>query len=305
MALAIQPLVVSVSVRGAILSYDPGMTKESVVIGSSKPSTPALVSSGKADLLERVAPVLASLEYDRIPAKVVACTKRLLIDSLAVAAAGASSPGVVQVLEQVREWGGKPESGLLYSDFRLPAPWAALANAAMIHGRDFDETHDAGAVHSFAPVVPAALAAAEKTGASGKDLLVGVIAGTEFVCRLALSFLPHQVKQAEFSKWHFASICGCLGAAAAAARVMLLPEPQLRNAIGIALSLASGSRQPREDGALTKRLQPAFASMNGVTAATLAARGVTGATHVFEGKFGFYELFRQHWSPRLGWSTKS
>ena len=45
---------------------------------------------------------------------------------------------------------------------------AALLNGTLAHSLDFDDTHAPGSLHPSAPVVPAALAAAEMTGAPGR-----------------------------------------------------------------------------------------------------------------------------------------
>ena len=52
------------------------------------------------------------------------------------------------------------------------------------------------------------------------------------------------------------------------------------------------NRQCIVDGALTKRLQAGQAAGSGVYAAFLAQDGFTGASGIFAGKFGFYELYQ-------------
>jgi 2-methylcitrate dehydratase PrpD len=66
----------------------------------------------------------------------------------------------------------------------------------------------------------------------------------------------------------------------------------MRHAFGIAYAQAAGNRQCILDGALTKRLQAGQAASAGVLSALLARRGFTGAHEVFEGKFGFFELYQ-------------
>ena len=56
-------------------------------------------------------------------------------------------------------------------------PAAALINGTLAHSLDFDDTHAEGSLHSSAPIVPAALAAAEISSASGRDLITAVVAG--------------------------------------------------------------------------------------------------------------------------------
>ena len=67
---------------------------------------------------------------------------------------------------------------------------AALLNGAMAHSLDFDDTHAAGSIHSSAPIVPAALAAAQMAGANGKELIAAIVAGYEVQIRLSLALVP-------------------------------------------------------------------------------------------------------------------
>ena len=91
------------------------------------------------------------------------------------------------VLRSVRRWGGTAEATVIGSGDRLPAPAAALVNGTLAHSLDFDDTHLPSVLHPSASVVPAALAAAEATGASGAALLAAVAAGVELTNRLGMA----------------------------------------------------------------------------------------------------------------------
>ncbi len=82
------------------------------------------------------------------------------------------------------------------------------------------------------------------------------------------------------------------GAAAAAGKLLRLTPEQMLAAFGIAYSHAAGNRQCILDGALTKRLQAGQAASAGAFAAVLAQTGFTGARNVFNGRFGFFELYQ-------------
>src|SRR4030095_15427214 len=70
-----------------------------------------------------------------------------------------------------------------------------------------------------------------------------------------------------------------------------LDREKLAWAQGIALSLASGTMQPMQDGTWTKRLHPGAAAASGITAAALSEGGFTGPAQAYEGHFGFYNIF--------------
>ena len=176
--------------------------------------------------------------------------------------------------------------------FADPAGYApagsALVNATLGHSLDFDDTHAAAVVHPGAPVIPAALAAAEMMGASGKEALAGIVAGYEVALRLALA-LP---AGAHYDRgFHPSATCGAFGAAAAAARVFRLDAAGVMSALGIALSQAAGSLQFLANGAWTKRFQVGWAGMAGLTAATLAREGFKGAADPIEGRHGFLRSY--------------
>ncbi|HYC47463.1 MAG TPA: MmgE/PrpD family protein, partial [Burkholderiales bacterium] len=91
--------------------------------------------------------------------------------------------------------------------------------------------------------------------------------------------------------FHPTGICGAMGCSLLAGRLMELDHQKLEWAQGVALSLASGTMQPMQDGTWTKRLHPGAAAASGITAAALADGGFTGPAQAYEGRFGFYNIF--------------
>ena len=168
------------------------------------------------------------------------------------------------------------------------AAGAALLNGVLAHSLDFDDTHAAGSLHPGAPVIPAALVAGEMAGASGAEVLAAIVAGYEVTCRVALALPAGAHYQRGF---HPTATCGAFGAAAAAGRIFGLSGDEIASAMGIALSQAAGSLQFLANGAWTKRFQVGWASMAGLTAATLAREGFKGAAQALEGKAGFLAAY--------------
>jgi len=171
---------------------------------------------------------------------------------------------------------------------RYAPPAAALLNGTLAHSLDFDDTHAAGSIHSSAPIFPAAFAASEMTGASGRDLIAAVVAGYEVQIRLSLALGPADHYARGF---HPTATCGVFGASAAAGRILGLTPKQMVSALGIALSQAAGSMQFLENGAWTKRSHVGQAAQNGLMAAVLASEGYRGPTGAFEGKAGFLNAY--------------
>ncbi len=222
-----------------------------------------------------------------LPPTTVAATKRDVVDTFGCMLGGTGAPGIPALLKLARRWGGREESGVLLHDLRLPAPEAALLNAAMGHALDFDDTLDhGGSIHPGVSVLAASLAVAEMQGnVSGRDLLLAVALGLDVSCRIAIAATVDR-------GWHRTAAIGVFGATAAVGKLIGLDAVQMEQALGIALSFSSGSRQCILDGALTKRLQAGQAARDGIFSAMLAAEEFTGARGTFAGRFGFFELYQ-------------
>ncbi|NND49889.1 MAG: MmgE/PrpD family protein, partial [Rhizobiales bacterium] len=89
--------------------------------------------------------------------------------------------------------------------------------------------------------------------------------------------------------WHATSTIGTLGAAAAACRLLSLSVDQVRMALGIATSHASGARQ--NFGTMMQAFHGGMPARNGVVAAELARRGFTADANMLEAPRGFFALF--------------
>jgi 2-methylcitrate dehydratase PrpD len=240
------------------------------------------------DIAFDIAEYAASLQLRDIPASAIAATKKDLIDTLATTIAGASAPGVGEMLDLFGEWGGNGQATVLVHGRRVTAHDAAWVNATMAHANDFDDTHDVAMLHAGVTVIPAAMAAAELSGeVSGADLVAGMTAGLDVVCRLGLASTIGIVE----SGYIFTQLLGTFGATVAAGRVIGLTPGQMVDALGIAYSQTSGNYQVIRDSALTKRMQPGFAAKAAVLAVQMARKGIRGTQNTFQGVDGFYRVY--------------
>ncbi len=164
---------------------------------------------------------------------------------------------------------------------RLGVADAALVNGLTAHVEDFDDTHLQTVIHPGAPVVPAALATAEATGASGEQTLLAVVCGIEVALRVGNGITPEHFDRG----WHLTSTTGRLGAAVAAGRLLGLDEDAMLVALGAAAVEAAGLQEAL--GTMTKSFHPGKAAADGVEAAYLAAAGFTGPEAPIEGRRGF------------------
>ena len=225
--------------------------------------------------------------YADLPASAIEAACRDILDTFGCMLGGSGSPGINELCMVIGRWGGLEESRVLLRRMRLPAPQAALLNASMGHALDFDDTLDTGgSIHPGVSVLASVLAAADSLGGvSGRDVLLAVALGLDVSCRIALASTLDR-------GWHRTAAIGVFGATAAAGKLMGLTAEQMLHAFGIAYSHAAGNRQCILDGALTKRMQAGQAASAGVFSAVLAQTGFTGAHNIFNGRFGFLELYQ-------------
>jgi 2-methylcitrate dehydratase PrpD len=229
--------------------------------------------------------------YADLPASGVESARRNILDTFGCMLGGSGSPGIDELFAVMARWGGREESRVLLRGTRLPAPQAALLNASMGHALDFDDTLDTGgSIHPSVSVLGSVLAVCDSLGGanegvSGRDVLLAVALGLDVSCRIALACTLDR-------GWHRTAAIGVFGATAAAGKLIGLTPEQMLAAFGIAYSHAAGNRQCILDGALTKRMQAGQAASAGVFSAVLAQTGFTGAQNIFNGRFGFLELYQ-------------
>ena len=245
---------------------------------------------------ETIADWAAGLRPGDIPASAKAAACRHLLDGIGCAIGAVRTDAVPAAISAaLRE--AEPERATIFADGRRVATTAAaLANGALVHALDYDDTHEPALVHATAAVLPAAFAAGEETSATGADVLAAAIAGYEIVTRLGAA-VPHGFHRRGL---HATSVCGVFAAAAIAAKLMGLAAGATAAALGIAGSAAGGSLEFLNTGSSTKQLHPGIAAMNGIVAARLAAAGADGPATIFEGEYGIYRaLAGEEVDPRV------
>jgi 2-methylcitrate dehydratase PrpD len=160
---------------------------------------------------------------------------------------------------------------------------AALVNGALSHIVEMDDVDRGSVLHPGAVVIPAALSVAESRASRGRNFLSAIVAGYEVAVRIG-----EAVGKKHYQFFHNTSTCGVFGAAAAASWLLDLDEERVVWALGNAGTQASGFWEFNAEGAMSKHLHAGRAAANGVLAALLAERGVTGPSRILEGDRGFF-----------------
>lgn len=227
----------------------------------------------------------ANLRLDDVPQAVCARAKLHILDGLGLGFASSVQDYGRTAVAGIAAMGTAGSCSVIGNSRRLDTRDAALVNAVLIHGLDFDDTHLASIIHPTCTSLPVALSLGEALGASGADLLTAFLAGAETSIRIGLAVdggFHHVGFHATGVVSHFAS-------AVTAGKLLGLSAEQITTAQGITGSTASGIQVFLEEGAWTKRFHPGWGAVAGITAAYLAQAGFKGPTRPYEGKFGLFD----------------
>jgi 2-methylcitrate dehydratase PrpD len=244
-------------------------------------------SVSAASISQPLAAFAAGLRFDGIPGEVVERAKLHILDAVGIALASSTEDFAHRIVGAIAAIGGAGDHPVLGFPLRLPMRDAALANGALVHGLDFDDTHSAGIIHVSASALPAALAAARSTGGSGRDLLLAYLVCVETASRIAIA----ADSGFHVNGFHPTGMVAAFGAVLGVGRAWGLTERQLVDAQGLVLSMASGSFEFIEDGAWNKRLHAGWAVGAAMTSCALARAGVVGARKAYEGRYGLYRSY--------------
>lgn len=202
-----------------------------------------------------------------------------VLDTVGVTLAGTSEPAARIVRHVVADEGGDA-CGVFGTRVRASIGGAALANGTAAHALDYDDMCFVSLAHPSAPLVPAALAAAEAEGLPGRAVLDAYVVGFEIEARLGRLMNPRHYQRG----WHCTATLGTIGAAAAVSRLLGLDARTAGHALAIAASEASGVKE--NFGTMVKPLHAGLAARNGVLAALLARRGMTASELALAGPQG-------------------
>ncbi len=210
-----------------------------------------------------------------LPAAVAARARHHVLDTMAAMVSGSRlAPGRVAIA-YVRRLGGTREASVAGSRIVTSSINAALANGMLAHADETDDSHAPSRNHPGCAVVPAALAVAEATHASGEQFLRAVVLGYDVAARINYALGADAFALAGRMTHSFG---GTFGAGAAAAALLRLDALQTRHLLSYCAQQASGVGSSVRDA---DHIEKAFdfggmPARNGVAAATMVAAGFTG-----------------------------
>jgi len=237
---------------------------------------------------DRLVEFLAGLSLRDVPPTIVARARRVLLDSLGCGLFGVTQAWSKAAVKAAARDRCSGDCSVFAQPDPYAAPLAALCNGIATHGYELDDLIAEAVVHPGAVVVPAVLAAAESTGATGERVVLGVLAGYEMMARLGLAIGIEPGKRG----YHTTGIVGPVAAVAAAGVTMGYTTDRLLSAIGLACSTAAGIKSfaGGSGGGMVKRMHAGRSAEAGVRLCEMADCGFEGPRAAIEGRFGLLEV---------------
>ncbi|WP_281968485.1 MmgE/PrpD family protein [Roseovarius nanhaiticus] len=223
---------------------------------------------------------LAALPDGDIPETSMGIARLSLMDWMMCGRAGVPEP-VAGILRNLAIAEGGAAQAAMFGGGRAPARMAALVNGTVSHAFDYDDTHFAHVGHLSVGIYPAALAIGETVDASTKAVCAAFAVGGEAAIRVGLA-----LGRAHYERgFHQTATAGAFGATVAAGRLMGLDRAQMRGAIGLCATRATGLRC--QFGTMGKPYNAGVAASAGVECAQLAALGMTAPDDGLFGQNGY------------------
>lgn len=240
-------------------------------------------------LARRIAQWVNALKYEDLPDKTIHEVKRRVIDSLATTlGAYHAKPAQVARAKAQAVNDPAPSATVWGTNHHTTPDLAAFANGAMVRYLDYNDTY-----LSLEPAHPsdnlsAAVAVAQTAGKNGKDMILAAVIGYEIQCRFC------DAASLRAGGWDHVTY-GAISSALLSGKLWGLDEDQLEHAQGLAGVCNITTRQTRT-GQISDWKACAFANAarNGVFAADLARRGLTGPHEIYEGPKGLMNQLNIH-----------
>jgi 2-methylcitrate dehydratase len=235
-------------------------------------------------VLERLAVLVHSVNFDTLPPAVVSAAKARILDTLSCAYGALDSDVARAVREMAADCGGAPQATLIGTGEKTSAPLATLVNGSLLRYLDSNDYYFSRDPAHPSGNLAVGLAVGEREHRSGRDLIAALVAAYEVQLRLCdFAGEPSLWKRG----WHH----GCnaqFSSAAIAARLSGMDPRLTAHAMAISASHQNTLAQ-LQSGAVSmiKGTAEGWIAKAGVEAALLAQRGVTGPLVLMEGGAGW------------------
>ena len=229
---------------------------------------------------------ITQVSYADIPLQALDHAAMLISSTVASAACGIGITSSKIMRDLANERGGTPDASIWFdSGGKLPVASAAQVNAVMSDAAASDDSDLRNIVHAGTPLVSTSLAIAERTGASGQDILAAIVLGYETSGRIGEAITP-----AFQTRGFHGCLVAIFGGTVAAARLLKLDEAQMAQAIALSATSIGGLRAAA-DTSESREYHAGSATMLGIQATLAAEKGYISEESIFETQRGFFATY--------------
>ncbi|MDF1790720.1 MAG: MmgE/PrpD family protein [Thalassobaculaceae bacterium] len=214
----------------------------------------------------------AGLTFEAIPEAIRVRAATVLADDLAAIVAARDEPELIGLTDGLVRSSGAGEATVFDGrGTRLDRYSAATANGSAADWCELDEGYRRVICHAGLYCVPALLAEAEATGATGRELLRALAIGYEIAGRVARAFGYPTLTL------HPHGSLAAVGAAASVAALRHLSADEMAKVISTACTLVvPGPFNHTVEGALVRNVWPGVGAWSGLRAVDWTLCGITG-----------------------------
>lgn len=243
---------------------------------------PQLPQSLPRNHCTELADFVCGLSFGDIPHDVIEKEKIHLLDGLGNGLCGSASDFGQMIVRHIGNIPSTNEAVIWGTNIKTSAPQAAFANGSFSNYGELEDAHFRTKFKPNTVLTPGAIAIAERTGASGRDVLTALIAANEACLRIAIA--THVGTDGYARGWIGTSSMGAFGTAIIAGRLLGLDVERMAHAISLAGAQPCGIWSGGM--AMSKRVLIGKAAENGIQSAYMAREGITGGFDIFDGDWG-------------------
>jgi 2-methylcitrate dehydratase PrpD len=225
-------------------------------------------------------------DFADLPALAAERAEMVIASTLASAAAGCEISSSRIMRELARERAGTPEASIWFdAGSKLPAADVARTNATFSDAAASDDSDLRNIAHIGTIITSVSIAMAERTAATGRDVLSAMVLGYEIAGRLGEAVTPGYAERG----FH-AGMITIFAGAVTAGKLLKLTQPQMAQAIAIAAT-SIGGLYMAANTSLAREYDAGLSALLGVHAALAAQKGFLSEETVLEGPRGYFETY--------------
>ena len=233
-----------------------------------------------------LAEFLTQVSYVDLPPQTVDHAAMLIASTIASAALGSGIVSSTIIRALARERGGTPEASIWFDmGPKLPVADAAQVNAVMSDAAASDDSDLRNIVHTGTTLASTSLAMAERTGASGQDVLAAMVLGYEASGRIGEAVTPGLRNQG----FH-GCVVAIFGGAVATGRLLGLDAAHMAQAIALSAT-SMGGLAAAANTSVAREYHAGLAALLGVNAALAAQKGYVAEESILETHQGFCAVY--------------